>query len=662
MANNRYNVPEPGTTDWHIPLNENFERLNIEAEIRDLSGNRSQHDPTAGSKYLATDTGEVFLGDGDQWNSIGSLGSGSGSADTESTATYNVYIRETASGSYAAYDADGSQISGGTNAPAVLQAGIDSCPSGGSIRVVGDFDIDTSVSLGDGKRLVGYDATITITETADNIGNRGFAIEVCNGSTESTQRLQRDAAARDNEIYVSDAASFSEGDHLYIQRDETFVAGKKSGKQYSEKHLVDRVDTNNDVLYLMEGVYFDYPTADNAEVTRIVPDSGHLEGFTVSNETEDPYGNYSFANAVRGHNVTCRNLTLENVGMFGLGFDECYGSTVTGCRIRGIQRDGRGYGIRLRAGCANTLISNNHIQACRHTIAHNYGSGDRGMPRKTLVTGNVLLGSHQGACIDAHEGALDWAIVGNHITGNGNVGINNGAKDTAIYGNIFLGTEDQSVNNQGGFHKTRGNPPGSTLTIRNNMIKHAGRLGGVWIRFPGPWSGIDVSDNYIQDTAFNFVRIQEDIEFLRVADNVFDNAEHPGDGREAILIEDNVDSIDAAHISGNSFRSYDEAIRIESGAGAISNFAVTGNTVYATPWDRGDDAFAFGTLSDSVIADNTFQDPDGNLGAAIALGSNTTNNLIRDNNIQSSAGISDSGTDNLRDGNYQHDGSGWRQL
>ena len=274
-------------------------------------------------------------------------------------------------------------------------------PSDGSIRVTGAFDIDTTVSLGGGKRLVGYDATIIIADTSDDVG---FAIEVCDGSEGTTQDLQEDADARDNELYVEDASAFSEGDHVYIERDEAFDAGRESDMQYSEKHLVDRIETGDDVLYLMEGVYFDYPTSDDAQVTRIEPDSGHFEGFSVTNEDDDPNGSYRFANAIRGHNVIYRNLTLKNVGRTGLSFDECYGGTVTGCDIHGIHMPGSGYGVRIRVGCANTLVANNHIRACRHNVAHNYGGNGDGMPRKTLIIGNVILGSHQGGSLDAHEG------------------------------------------------------------------------------------------------------------------------------------------------------------------------------------------------------------------------------------------------------------------
>jgi len=71
--NHGYNTPSEGTLDWHVPLNENFERLDTEVEIRDADANRSNYTPTDGAKFLATDTGTVYLGDGTDWQRIGSL-------------------------------------------------------------------------------------------------------------------------------------------------------------------------------------------------------------------------------------------------------------------------------------------------------------------------------------------------------------------------------------------------------------------------------------------------------------------------------------------------------------------------------------------------------------------------------------------------------------
>jgi hypothetical protein len=77
--NHDYNTPAEGTVDWHIPLNENFDRLDVDVEIRAAEAEKGNYDPKQGAKFLATDTGRTFLGDGEQWTALpstGSLGSG----------------------------------------------------------------------------------------------------------------------------------------------------------------------------------------------------------------------------------------------------------------------------------------------------------------------------------------------------------------------------------------------------------------------------------------------------------------------------------------------------------------------------------------------------------------------------------------------------------
>lgn len=71
MANHRYNKPSEGTIDWHIPLNENFQQLERDVEIRDLEANRDEYTPNQGTKFLATDSGAIYTGDGFNWNLVG---------------------------------------------------------------------------------------------------------------------------------------------------------------------------------------------------------------------------------------------------------------------------------------------------------------------------------------------------------------------------------------------------------------------------------------------------------------------------------------------------------------------------------------------------------------------------------------------------------------
>ncbi|WP_254820883.1 hypothetical protein [Haloglomus halophilum] len=72
--NHGYNVPDEGAQNWHEPLNENFEQYDTDIEIRDEEANRSNYDPKAGAKFLATDTENVYIGDGSNWQSLATSG------------------------------------------------------------------------------------------------------------------------------------------------------------------------------------------------------------------------------------------------------------------------------------------------------------------------------------------------------------------------------------------------------------------------------------------------------------------------------------------------------------------------------------------------------------------------------------------------------------
>jgi len=67
-----YTIPEHGQIDWHRPINDNFRQLDRDVEIRDVAANRSRYDPTEGVKFLATDTGRIYIGDGSAWQPLAS--------------------------------------------------------------------------------------------------------------------------------------------------------------------------------------------------------------------------------------------------------------------------------------------------------------------------------------------------------------------------------------------------------------------------------------------------------------------------------------------------------------------------------------------------------------------------------------------------------------
>lgn len=74
--NHGYSTPGYGSTDWHVPLNDNFNKIDTDIEVRDIESNLDEYRPNTGGKFLATDTGNVYLGDGQRWQHLGSITNG----------------------------------------------------------------------------------------------------------------------------------------------------------------------------------------------------------------------------------------------------------------------------------------------------------------------------------------------------------------------------------------------------------------------------------------------------------------------------------------------------------------------------------------------------------------------------------------------------------
>lgn len=53
--------------------NDEFDALDTDVEVRDAKANRTNYTPKSGAKFLATDTGDVYRGDGSQWVWIGQI-------------------------------------------------------------------------------------------------------------------------------------------------------------------------------------------------------------------------------------------------------------------------------------------------------------------------------------------------------------------------------------------------------------------------------------------------------------------------------------------------------------------------------------------------------------------------------------------------------------
>lgn len=134
--NHDYNVPEPGTKRWHEPLNENFRSLDTDVEVRGPESDLDEFDPADGAKFLATDTGTVYVGDGSAWSAIGNLDGPVYRTGTkfDGSTTAHAHVAETADdiqpivdeldGVSTGYDDDGTSAGGPAGGVVKLRRGV----------------------------------------------------------------------------------------------------------------------------------------------------------------------------------------------------------------------------------------------------------------------------------------------------------------------------------------------------------------------------------------------------------------------------------------------------------------------------------------------------------------------------------------------------------
>lgn len=171
MTNNHdYNTPAEGTSDWHVPINQNFEQIDKDVEIRDKDTNKGSYEPKDGAKFFATDSGNVYLGDGSSWNAV-STGTSDDNPSFNSVNTQETYNNAQAV-DVAVYQNNGTTraigkngvIDKGSNPSAVIQSAIQ---SGRYIEITGDYDLTEEITVTQQNRVI--DASAATFSTSQDI-------------------------------------------------------------------------------------------------------------------------------------------------------------------------------------------------------------------------------------------------------------------------------------------------------------------------------------------------------------------------------------------------------------------------------------------------------------------------------------------------------------
>jgi hypothetical protein len=169
--NHEYSRPGRGAENWDQPINENFDAIDRDIEIRDAGGpteGANDYTPRDGAAYLDREGGAVYEGDGNEWTPAFALAR----FDTSAGSPGSVVLGDTSNGtgatsvSGAAVGGGTDNAAGGTNATiaggrdntasetgTAVGGGTENTASAGSATVAGGFQNtagETSTAVGGG--------------------------------------------------------------------------------------------------------------------------------------------------------------------------------------------------------------------------------------------------------------------------------------------------------------------------------------------------------------------------------------------------------------------------------------------------------------------------------------------------------------------------------
>lgn len=177
--NHKYNVPTAGTENWHEPLNDNFDALETDVEVRHAGPpDPGQYDPVEGAKYLDTESGTVHLGDGTAWTELGRIGS----AELEGR-----YLDTEGFSGPAEWENDGDTDTNeaSANKATVGGGGNNAARSEGTTVCggLGNEAIELDATVGGGQANVASGYASTVPGGQDNVASRDYSLAAGRGAS-----------------------------------------------------------------------------------------------------------------------------------------------------------------------------------------------------------------------------------------------------------------------------------------------------------------------------------------------------------------------------------------------------------------------------------------------------------------------------------------------
>lgn len=435
--NHRYNVPDAGTTDWHIPLNENWDRLDTDIEIRDIEGHLAEYVPRAGAKYLATDTENVFVGDGETWGRLTSTGVEPRFESLRTQRLNGVYYIDPATETYtdlqAALDELGDRpgtvvVGRGTlNVPDNVVV-----PSNTVLRGEGMFSStlrladDASLSLAGTVRIIGDNVVVSDLGIDGNKTNNEF--------TESHEHCLYTSGVADvliARVHAHNAPGYGIDPHdeddvvpteritirSCISHDNEYhgiaLAGVQRGvvsgcySSRNGKHGIDLTDELGHDITVSD--CYSFENGGNGLVVHNGTETVRVIGGSYSDNEGDGVRFGSSGDVESGLSVL--GAVIERNGTYGCRVRPTDNGTVANCTIRNNCRLSGNAEVSIQTdssrGSAGTIVRGNRI----HTTS-TYAIDERDGTGPSLITANLVSGSYSTALRTAHP---DTVVANNMV-------------------------------------------------------------------------------------------------------------------------------------------------------------------------------------------------------------------------------------------------------
>jgi len=454
----RYQTPKKGSKDWHIPLNNNFIKLDTDVEIRDIESNLKQYSPEQGAKFFAIDTGRRYIGTGSEWTDA-TLSAPTVSADPSSPAEGQFWYNTS----------DGALRINTSKGPVdIVSVGGESDGSGGREGDNTYYDgkklatseyggIQAAVDAASAKDVISVDADETVSSVVAlksdiKIEGAGGVITAADGSSKDMLRPGEVSNVWIDGIHLDGGWEGPNGDGGNVGT--RCIGGVNVGPvdniritnctiENSGLNAVNFVDKNGDE---MTDIYIANNTIRNSRNHGILlgvrdenGSGGLVENLLIrGNQVDDSYdaqaiGCFGQDGGVARNCAIVDNMIDQRGGVDPSGANIALEEEVENCivyanTILGDPNASRG-GPNITKDGRNCILGNNYVKDCARSIVvknHSYYEPD-GPPRYSLVIKNEVVDGSDGFFYSDLDGDLH---VSDNCFTNCNKGITDGGSNT----------------------------------------------------------------------------------------------------------------------------------------------------------------------------------------------------------------------------------------